>query len=401
MVITKETEETEIRHLLNNAQIIYEHFDELRKLSGEGFNIFSVLQIESSEVVTHSRFLTELLNPNGSHGIGDTFLKLFVDQLDIPDFNTKTATAKSEISIGEKTDETGGRIDIVISNQSGRKIVIENKIYAVDQPNQLLRYRNQYPDATLLYLTLNGKKPSDYSKGKGEGKLSDEAYKCISYRNDILNWLENCRKESANFPLLRETITQYIILIKKLTNQNLSSKMNEQIIDLVISNNGKSFLPYFSLVDTKDAILDKVLEILKVNIEEYARTSSDNLKLKWDLSRARKNTKFIFSNETMDAHNISICFEFEEVNARGLIFGFIYVDKTKPKQIPAKLIENFNSMFTECCRPTELWPCHAYWNEWRFWDRYKYKEVLTGAFMVALKEKLEKLLKVCEAKTAL
>lgn len=48
------------------------------KESGENFNIFSILKMESKENDTHSAFLGELLNPNGSHLKEDLFLSAFV-----------------------------------------------------------------------------------------------------------------------------------------------------------------------------------------------------------------------------------------------------------------------------------------------------------------------------------
>ena len=48
-----------------------------RQKRGEYFNIFSVLRLETKEVRLHSAFLAELLNPEGSHGLGKQFLELF------------------------------------------------------------------------------------------------------------------------------------------------------------------------------------------------------------------------------------------------------------------------------------------------------------------------------------
>src|SRR5690606_33988788 len=47
-------------------------------------------------------------------------------------------------------------------------------------------------------------------------------------------WLEDCKKESVNIPILRESISQYVYLLKKLTNQNTSVRMSEDIINRVL-----------------------------------------------------------------------------------------------------------------------------------------------------------------------
>ena len=82
----------------------------------------------------------------GSHGQGCKYLNLFLEQLHIEntDFDAKTSKAVVEFRIGLKIKEKkeGGNIDILLRDKDNRCIVIENKIYAVDQPDQLKRYHN-------------------------------------------------------------------------------------------------------------------------------------------------------------------------------------------------------------------------------------------------------------------
>ena len=93
-------------------------------------------------------------------------------------------------------------------------IIIENKIYAIDQYHQLLRYNNygkqRFPKGfKLIYLTLDGHEASKDSLGDNEID-----YHCISYKGHILNWLSKCVMLAYDKPLVRETISQYITLIK-------------------------------------------------------------------------------------------------------------------------------------------------------------------------------------------
>ena len=54
---------------------------------------------------------------------------------------------------------TEGKVDIVIKDSSEQNIiVIENKIYAGEQHDQLLRYHKSFPKGKLLFLTLEGRK---------------------------------------------------------------------------------------------------------------------------------------------------------------------------------------------------------------------------------------------------
>src|SRR6056297_1174792 len=70
-----------IEQILYEVQTISESYDRVAEATGENFNIFSVLKIETDEVTTHSRFIAELLNPKGAHGQKDRFLKIFMNIL--------------------------------------------------------------------------------------------------------------------------------------------------------------------------------------------------------------------------------------------------------------------------------------------------------------------------------
>lgn len=223
--------------VLNRAATILQHQEEIKVLRGENFNIFSILKIENKENETHSAFLGELLNPKGSHLFKNTFLKHFLETINYTGaLDLQSASVTLEKHIGSKNDilKTGGRLDIYICDNNGNCISIENKVYANDQNAQIQRYVNHNkPKNRVYYLTLEGSDASIDSKGElREG----EDYFCISYKVSILSWLEKCLKESVEQPILRESIKQYIILIKKITNQLTDSKMENEIEELISKN---------------------------------------------------------------------------------------------------------------------------------------------------------------------
>ncbi|NOU35191.1 MAG: PD-(D/E)XK nuclease family protein [Kiritimatiellaceae bacterium] len=206
--------------------------------TGENFNVFKILGMEALEVRTHSSFLRELLDPKGEHGMGSVFLKLFLSYLSDKNeqaagFDSPSATVIAEKPIGpiNKTNTRGGRIDLFLEDKNHRRIFIENKIYAGDQPNQLLRYHGEDNQAILVYLTLHGTEPSSESTGG-----NDFSFKLMSYKKEIFQWLENCRKEAVTHPVVREALTQYIELIRHLTNQTTKEYMMEDIEKLLIEN---------------------------------------------------------------------------------------------------------------------------------------------------------------------
>lgn len=213
---------------------------EEKRKRGENFNIFKVLGLSSSEVRLHSAFIAELLNPNGDHGLGDKFLVSFLTnvirkKVTFP-FDSESAQVYVEYSIGNVASDhkEGGRIDLLIRDKNRQTIIIENKIYAGDQPLQMFRY-NEYASKrlskeqyVLLYLTLDGSQPSEDSTGKQKFD-----YKCISYRNNILPWLESCIGIAALYPRIRETIAQYksnLNIILDIMSKTTETDMLKQLI---------------------------------------------------------------------------------------------------------------------------------------------------------------------------
>lgn len=225
----------EVRLILKKAEVEKKEADR----RGENFNIFNVLGLTSDETRTHSAFIAELLDPNGSHGLGNQFLQSFVDTIDCLkswNFDTKSAKVHKELSIGGKNEDCseGGRIDIVVES-NGKAIIIENKIYAGDQEKQLVRYynygtKNYSNGIRLLYLTLNGDDASEYSHEK---LVINEDYYAIAYNHEISDWLQRCIEFSARQPLVRETLIQYQNLINQLTMNNMDKNSQEELLKLM------------------------------------------------------------------------------------------------------------------------------------------------------------------------
>lgn len=258
--------------LLKSVQSKIELYEKHKELSGENFNIFSIMGMESDEVFTHSAIIAELLNPKGSHGLGNRPLELFITQFIDEDFQftCQNISCIKEQFIGEiNADKTeGGRLDIVVKNSLGEIFVIENKIYAFEQQNQLLRYKNKYPHAKLFYLTLDG----DTSRQiDNEENLNNDYYTKISYKETILEWLENCVPLAYNKPTVRETLNQYIYLIKKLTNQTTNEEMSEEIVKIIDENFESSIEIYNNfekaLQSRQDTFLEKIKEITELQRE--------------------------------------------------------------------------------------------------------------------------------------
>lgn len=189
------------------------------------FNIFTILRNENEEVMLHSRFIYELLNPHGSHSMKEKYLKLFLRVLvniagvSLPQFSD--AELMTTTVYRERFN-----IDLLLYLPDGFTIIIENKIDADDQSSQLERYyntvinvcRRDKDKVRIIYLS-NGREP----KAKSIGRLSHEVT-VITYASEIDCWLELCLDESKMYGVLYETIRQYHQLVNLISGKNDSLK---------------------------------------------------------------------------------------------------------------------------------------------------------------------------------
>lgn len=247
---------------------------ELQRRQGVFFNLFHVLGIERKET-RHSAFLAELLNPQGSHGQQDRFLRLFIQQLPFLreiQWDTKNAYAIIEEVIPQndnKPQETG-RMDIVI-HCGDDAIIIENKIDAGDQEQQLLRYYHYAQRVVkgkfvILYLTLDGKEATEWSTN--QKLIAGEHYFQISYRDDINAWLNHCEDSIRNLTNLHSTLCQYHQIIKDLTNTNM--EQDNQILNLMLENNEVVLELANNIENWRSAIKEKAIVKLKEFLKNIA-----------------------------------------------------------------------------------------------------------------------------------
>lgn len=278
--------------LIAQSRAILQKHRELARISGLNFNIFTVLERERSEI-RHSRLIADLLNPCGSHDQKSLYLKCFLEsiaailvfqnrKLDfcVDDF-AKSAIVKTEEST------SNGILDITIEN-SNFYIVIENKIDAKDQENQMSRYwsiANKKEKAfCIIYLTKFGSEPSPQSTDK----LAIDKFVLLSYSNHILRWIDQCINFSSRLPLVREVLVQYEKLLRKMTNQNQEG-VEMEMVDLLLKedNFAASVAIAEALPDAKATVELKFWKALfgrleskfdELHFEDFALESDNEIK---------------------------------------------------------------------------------------------------------------------------
>lgn len=145
--------------------------------------------------LAHSMMLCSLLKPNEfeiSTSIDSSFLTLMEEACGTDFTNEHILQVERE-----KHTDQGRSIDLNITTES-YNIIIENKIYAADQPGQLEDYLDYAAQCLkpripiVIYLTLYGVQPSEYSisKKRLDELIRDHRFGAISYEKDILKWLD-------------------------------------------------------------------------------------------------------------------------------------------------------------------------------------------------------------------
>ncbi len=354
-------EKQNIKHLLQQVASLINTGEKILKSSGAGFNIFRTLGVNHYEN-THSSIIAEFLDPRSSHCMDDIFLKLFLKiVIDDFDFDTNNAKVTKEKAIPE------GRLDLIIENK-GKAIIIENKIYAKDQAEQLIRYY-RYAERTykegnfkILYLNLWGDEASEQS-------AKDAKYIPISYKYHILLWMEQCAKSSYDKPMLRETLNQYANHIKSLTNMSIETVTREDIAKL-ITKDKESFK---SAVNIVRAYEEQAKELVFMNVfQPEFRGLLNNIEC--DLyslkSNHRKSSYYKIQIKPRAWRRFEITFEFctAKGGASNLICGIM--DHTQDKNRDTQIQDSLKNIFSD--NSTEWWYFYLPLKQFSTWNGAEY-----------------------------
>ena len=187
-----------------------------RQRTAERFNVFEALRVDGYEEY-HSRFIAYLLDPTTHHDQGAAFLISFLQYLGLNFSSTRGARVKPE-----KALDSDGRIDIRIRLANGQIILIENKVKAPEDTDQIARYQEwlRGQDATpgfphqLVFLTPEGRRPISTRK--------PEEVVCLSY-SQIADWLSR-QAITIEAERLRVILEQYAELCRRIGGATAKEK---------------------------------------------------------------------------------------------------------------------------------------------------------------------------------
>lgn len=245
-------------------RVIKQNTENVNLLKTKDYNIFSVLQIQSKEVLI-CRMIADLLNPRGQHGAGAEYLKIFLrDCLGMEKMDTKLAD--QAIVTAEYAIDDERRIDIVIEIGS-YFLPIEVKIYAADQKSQCFDYyqyaKRRDAQAKVYYLTLDGHRPGKDSTSSGNRSVTEEDIVCLSFREHILNWLKAC-KNSGNTGMV-PILEQFIQNIEQISGYT-SEKVRNMVIDELLKS-GDSLRAGMQIADSINAAKAKLIYLVSKSLK--------------------------------------------------------------------------------------------------------------------------------------
>ena len=352
---------------------------EAKKLRGNNdYNLFLALLDINDEVRLHSRFIYSLLDPNSSHYQKELFLELFIKVCGLENFGLDPQIAK--------VYKEYENIDIYITD-SAKHIILENKINAGDQEAQIKRYietiqkeNNGEADIYVLFLSKQGREPSDYSlsglKIKG-GKILDTSsneiakFKAISYKKEIVEWLDLCLDEAGNLANLAAVISQYKNVIEKIYGIYKGVQMDQEKISEIILEKENYKIVSEIVNSAFDKAREKVINNFFVSASKIIKDKLDGY---WEVSITKADSKKYFKpiriykkSHSDTGEDLCFCVEFQKQNFTEAWAGFQCIIKKENVDILKQHIANYNP---------------KYCNEW--WATGQYLSVGNGDFVKAI-----------------
>ena len=288
----------------------FKHVQEKQKMRGlNDYNLFTSLLDESDEVRLHSRFIYSLLNPEGKHFQGDLFLEKFISVVGLKDFglDSKNATVYKEYEY----------IDLYITD--GKKhIIIENKIFAGDQDEQISKYieiiqssneieaEDVFKQIYVLYLSLDRDEPSkdsipDYTLSdnvlRHKKRKIEVKFKAIHYNREIMQWLDESQKEVENLTNLNQVIEQYKDVVLLINNKYKGKIMSlKEFLGEDINN----WMIVDKVGEERDELLYQLFKELSEKIFFHIKSEINNSDELYKVIVLRKNSDtFFYSGKLM------------------------------------------------------------------------------------------------------
>ena len=398
----------EYREFFERVKGFLEQAEIHKRRGNNDFNPYLEMWSGSKEVKLHSALISGFLNPLGNHYQGDVFLETFLECVGLKEWFGDTSNAR--------VYKEYKNIDMYITNGE-RHIIIENKIWAGDQPQQIQRYIEKiakkqskdfneietseidsnddveyselessesetpqeqgasYDNIAVLYLAPDERKPSKYSLGKwemqgdslvnGDNKVK---FKAITYKKEILAWIEKSQAKVGCITNLNAALLFYKDVVQIITN----TKENTMSIEHFLTDNNmeENMKIVYEILKKKDKIIESYCEAIvekhRKQIEskgfEIVKTSKDKKMGRWN--RIDLSYPFMIKPKNCGKYYFAFCVEYYiqkgEYNCYGVkIFhqnSILDINKTEPYKTIKEYLEDIK----------EVWWLN-YDERWHYW----------------------------------
>jgi hypothetical protein len=259
------------------------------------FNIFDAIGVARQEL-RHSDFLSFLLDPKQSHGLGDAFSKRLIQRALMGAGGAALPVTAIDLDLWSlerlSVIREWQNIDILLLDEDRQlAVIIENKIGSGEHSGQLARYlravERAHPKKRIvgLYLTPDGSPPSN------------EAYLSLDYGQvcDVAETLAESRRTSLD-PAAYALITHYVKMLRRHVVadseiaelcRNIYVK-HRQALDLIFEHRPDEQAAMhdvlLSLIDSASGIIDSASGIIR---ERSSKSALRFVPEEWDVPQLR------------------------------------------------------------------------------------------------------------------
>jgi len=300
------------KELISEFNLFEKQQEEQKKQGLNDFNILTIVRKYHEEVSLHSAMIGAFLDPNAKHYKGSLFLEKFLDTINLNDWGLDL----NQVKVYREYQN----IDLYITDGE-KHLIIENKIWAEDQPCQIIKYINIIIDENkyivpandekinlellqVVYLTAQNKKIPNQHYIEDNYISFDEKYKnvnCfknlknykvkyqhISYSKEILNWLYSSQEEVKNIINLNEAFSKYIDVVKMVTNEYQGKVMS--LKEYILKENELEF-------DTLKKVSDEYSKMINEIRDSYLKSLAGVIQEKYSDSFLDKYMKVPIDNQ--------------------------------------------------------------------------------------------------------
>ena len=365
-----------------------------------------------------SAIIAMLLDPKGAHGQGDVFLNIFLEIItpkDSPE-NTSSerkpleilkeriskglniARVKSQLEVATNyldNDNNMRRIDILL-DLDGFGLAIENKPWAIDQPNQIadyhahLSHKNNYGlKFILIYLSGNGNPPGIGSvTPENRSKMEESGHFILMSYLQLKEWCQHCA-EKCRSPRVRYFLEDFTTYIRDNFEGRIPMIQEEIVIESAVKLENRSAA--IAIGYSWPKIARKLIEDLASFSMKRAGLNPNEWEFNVDF-RSDCSNGFQFHKKTWKHLAFKFCFE--GVNTINFFYGI--VSRNGSKQFLPESIKQLDAEFRGGEPPTDWWPwCQKFkppFYDWNLSDEPWLGIKLEGETVKLVADKLEKLI---------